>query len=259
MSRIDAAEEYLGGGYLGRRRHFEPVMIVGLVVTLLLHGGAVVGLILYKRAQAAALAQAPPLGKYVVAKLVRLGKKRDEKKLPNKIVPQMPTEKVRGVNLDAAADDKPITKRRPRNRDAKVSDKLRNSLDKAALFAKVQPDVEQEGDPNGVRGGTATSGSKGDIYMTRLADLWNRNWSLPSIIGRDKAKKLYVLVVLRIDKGGRVQFPLKFDRKSGNAHFDASIIAAWKRIATIPLPPAERLASVLANGLPLKLNWKGLR
>lgn len=258
MRRNEAVEEYLGGGYLGQPRRFEPVMVLGLLVTLLLHGGAVVGLILYKRAQAEA-SKAAPGGQYVVAKLVRLGEKRDKKKLPNKIVPQMPTEKVRGVNLDADANDKPVVKRKERNRDAKISDKLRSSLDKAALFAKIQDNIKQEGDPNGVRGGTATRGSRGDIYMTRLADLWNRNWSLPSIIGRDAAKKLYVLVVLRIDAKGRIQFPLKFDRKSGNAHFDGSIEAAWKRIGTIPLPPAERLASVLANGLPLKLNWKGLR
>jgi len=257
LSHANPAEEYLGGGYLGRPARFEPVAIVGLVATILLHGGAVVGLVLYKRAEAEERKSAPQ-AQYVVAKLVRLGKKRDEKKLPNKIVPQMPTMKVRGVNLSADANDKPIAKPKRRKRDAQISN-MQNSLDKAALFAKVQPDVQQEGDPQGSRSGTASRGSKGDLYMTRLADLWTRNWSLPSIIPRDQAKKLYVLVVVRIDKGGRVQFPLKFDRKSGNAHFDASIISAWKRIGTVPLPPPERLVSVLARGLPLKLNWKGLR
>ncbi len=252
-------EQPIAATYLGRRRGFEPITIIGLIFTVLLHGGALVGAIIYKRKQAEATKPPPPLAKYVVAKLVRLGKPRDKNKLPDKEVPRVATVKKTGVSYDGDPDAKPTPKKKRRDRDAQVSDKLRRSFDKAAAFAKISDQADQEGSPDGVAGGTAKKASKGDRYMTRIADIWNRTWSLPAIISPKKAKSLFVLVVIRIDRSGRIQFPLKFDRKSGNSHFDASISSAWKRIKRLPLPPVGRLASVLANGLGLRLTWRGMR
>ena len=136
---------------------------------------------------------------------------------------------------------------------------MQASLDRAELMAAAQQEIEQEGSPDGVAGGTARTASEGDAYMTRIADLWNRAWSLPSIIPREEAKSLFVLLVLNIDKNGRLQFPLQFDKSSGNAHFDNSVKAAWKKIGKIPLPPLDRFAAILANGLGLKHTWRGLQ
>lgn len=238
-----------------RRKGFEPIAIWGLVVTVLLHGGAILGVILYRRALLAAQ-QAPPPGSYVVAKLVRLGKPRDPKKLPNKIVPRVATRKDEGIDYSADANDAPARKKKNQG---KLSDRLRNALDQTAQFAAAQSDLEAEGSPDGVPHGTATSAQDGDPYMTRIADIWNRAWSLPAIIPRDVAKTLYVLVVIRVDKDYNVQ-EIQFTRRSGNAHFDNSIAAAWRKIKQIPKPPTtDRYASYLANGLRLKLNWEGLQ
>jgi hypothetical protein len=255
---VTELEQPIAATYIRRRRGFEPITIIGLIFTVLLHGGALVGAIIYKRKQAEAT-QPPPAGKYVVAKLVRLGKPRDKNKLPDKVVPGVATVKKTGVSYDGDPDEKPKPKKKRKDRDAKVSDKLRRSFDKAAAFAKISDKADQEGSPDGVAGGTAKKASKGDRYMTRIADRWNRTWSLPSIISPSKAKSLYVLIVLRIDRSGRIKFPIKFDRKSGNSHFDASIRSAWSRIKRLPLPPGDRLASILANGLALRLTWRGMR
>jgi hypothetical protein len=251
---------------------FDLLPILGLVVTLLLHGGAVVGIILHRRALAAA-SETPPPPEYVVARLVQgnqlepvaeksegpLGKDPVKpKKLPNKIVPQKPTRKAKGLNLTADANDKP--NRRSKKRDEReMADRMRDALRKAELFSKAQKEIQAEGSRRqGVRHGTAKAG-KGDMYMTRIADKWNRTWSLPSIIPRDEAKKLYVLIVVRVDKRGKIQFPIKFDRRSGNKHFDSSVETAWQRIKAIPVPPPDRMASILAHGLALKLNWRGMQ
>jgi hypothetical protein len=249
------------GARLGGKRGFEPVMIVGLVMTVLLHGTLFVGVYLYREAEAKKrAAMPPPPGKYVVAKLVRLGKKRDPKKLPDREAPRMPTKKVRGVNLDADASDKGIKrKKKPRNRHAVVRNDLNASFDKIRPHAEIQPDKEVEGDPNGSKYGTYRKGSKGDLYYTRIADMWNRTWSLPAIIQRADAKKLFVQVIVKIDAAGNIQFPVKFTRSSGNEHFDNSIRTAWKRIRKLPLPPEERKKSVLAHGLKLRLTWRGIR
>jgi hypothetical protein len=233
--------------------------LLGLLATLALHGG--VAGIIYVRQVAAASAPPAPAEKYVVARLVRLGKKRDPKRLPQKVVPPPPTEKPETVSYDAAADDPPPRrdKPRPKQRDAQVSDRMRRALERAALLGEAQREIEAEGDPNGVAGGTATEASAGDPYITRIADIWNRTWTLPAIIPSDDAQGLQVLMVLRIDGEGNIRLPVEFDRGSGNPHFDASIKAAWARIRKIPAPPAGRRASILVNGLALKLTWKGLQ
>jgi hypothetical protein len=242
----------------GEKKGFEPIQIFGLVVTALLHGGALAGVLFYRQTLLASQLP-PPTESYVVAKLVRLGKPKDEKKMPDKVVPQAATRKEEGVDYTADAEDAPARKKKPEDRDALLSKKEQSSLDKAELLAQAQREMDVEGSPDGVVGGTASKASDGDPYMTKIADLWNRTWALPSIIPREEAKSLYVLVVLKIDGGGKIQFPITFDRRSGNAHFDNSILAAWQQIKEIPIPPPDRFASILANGLALKLNWKGLQ
>ncbi len=244
-----------------RKRGFEPIAILGAVVTILLHGGAIVGVTLYRRSLQAA-EKPPPPPSYVVAQLLRLGKPIDPKKMPDKILPREATHKEEGVDLGADANDAPSKKqKKDEDRDSKVSDKMRRALGKAELLSEAQRqiDSEGEGDPNGVAGGTATKASGGDPYITKIADLWNRTWSLPSVIPRSEAQTLYVLVTLKIDAQGTLQLPLQFDRRSGNAVFDNSISAAWTAIKQLPQPPPDRFAAILAHGLRLKLNWKGLQ
>ncbi len=258
QSKIRIMNKVLKKMRLGEKRGFEPITLFGLLITLLLHGGALVGILLYRQALEAAQ-KAPPPPSYVVAKLLRLGKPKNPRFLPDKIVPQPATRKEEGVDLSADANDAPSQKKKHPTEDAPISDKLRHSLNKADLLAEAQREVEGEGSPDGVAGGTATEASGGDPYITKIADLWNRTWSLPAIIPREEARKLYVLLVLRIEANGKIIFPLSFDRTSGNAHFDNSIIAAWQGINQIPVPPPDRFASILANGLRLRLNWKGLQ
>lgn len=243
---------------LERKRGFEPITFFGLIITLLLHGGAVGGVLLYRRAMAAAKAPPPPPS-YVVAKLVRLGKPKDPNKMPDKIVPRPATRMEEGVDYTADADAAPAKKKKRRDLDAKISDRLRHSLDKAELLAQAQREMEAEGSPDGVAGGTATKAEGGDPYMTKIADLFTRTWLLPAIIPKGEARKLYVLIVLTIDKNGKIETPIKFDRTSGNAHFDNSISAAWQTINKIPLPPPDRFAAILANGLALKITWRGIQ
>lgn len=241
--------------YYREKRRFEPMVLVGLFFTLLLHVGSVGGIIWYRRAQAAAAAAAPPPS-YVVARLIRKGVRKDPKKLPDKIVPQQSTQKAKGVDYTGELQD---AANKPKNkRNLPISDRQRNALDKIDLLAQAQREIEGEGDPNGTPGGTATAG-EGDPYMTRIADIWNRTWSLPAVIPQDEARRLFVLVVVRVDKDGNIKFPVEVQRGSGNSHFDSSITMAWQQIRQIPAPPPARLASILAHGLRLKLTWRGMQ
>ena len=106
--------EYGPPSLLGRRRRFEPITILGLLVTLLLHGGAVVGVLLYRRARRRPHRSSTEEPSYVVAKLVKLGKPLDEKKMPDKVVPQPATKQEEGLDLGADASDAPAKRKRTR-------------------------------------------------------------------------------------------------------------------------------------------------
>lgn len=238
------------------KQKFEPLLLLGILVTAILHVGAVVGILLYRASRAEALVPPPPPS-YVVARLIRKGVKKPKKKLPDKIVPHAATVKKKAIDLTADADAAPNKKKRKEDPRAKLSDKQRDALKRLQALAKAQREIEQEGDPHGVRGGS-NSAREGDRYMTRIADLWNRTWSLPAIIPRDIAKKLNCYVTLTIDKTGKIT-KVKIDRSSGNQHFDSSIKLAWARIKQLPVPPPDRLATYLAHGMKFRLNWRGMR
>ena len=238
-------------------KKLDPITAAGLFVTLLLHGGGVAGVILYRQALAATEAP-PPTPSYVVATLVRKGRRKNPKHLPKKVVPRPKATPTRKIDLSADANAPANPKRPKRAKPKRRADTSTSAFDKLDLLAKAQQETETEGDPEGVEGGAAQSRS-GDLYMTRVADLWNRTWSLPAVIPRDRAQKLYVLIVLRIDRNGQIRFPIQIDRRSGNPHFDNSIIVAWRQIKQLPIPPPDRLAAVMARGLALKLTWRGLQ
>lgn len=244
-----------GAGGPARRRGFA---LWGLLGTILVHGGLVAAVLYQRQVHAEATA---PASAYVVARLVRLGQPRDRRRLPRRLAAPPPTRPPEAPSYDAEATDAPrATPPKPApERDAVVGDRLRQALEKAALLAEGARQIAAEGQPDGVAGGTASEASAGDAYITRIADLWIRGWSLPAIIPAEEAVQLYALVVVRIDAAGAIQFPIIFDRPSGNDHFDNSIRAAWQRIGRLPVPPPDRLASLVANGLALKLTWKGVQ
>lgn len=250
----EAGPAGVSAAHAGRDR----LVLWGLLGTLLVHGGLVGAVILARQAQAEPPGPPPA---YVVARLVRLGKPRNRRLLPRRLAAPPPTRLPEAPSYDAEATDAPRTPppKPASDRDAVVGDRLRQALEKAALLDEGEREIEAEGQPDGVAGGTATEPGAGDAYITRIADLWIRTWSLPAIIPAEEATRLYALVVVRIDAAGVIQFPIAFDRASGNDHFDGSIRAAWQRIGQLPLPPPERLAAVLANGLALKLTWKGVQ
>lgn len=244
-----------------RKRRFEPIVFVGLLATLLIHGAGIGGMLYYREHGAGngcalSAGDPPPPPQYVVARLIRKGKPLDKRKLPNKVVPQRATKKPTAVDLSANASDAPNAKKKRDKRDR--SDRERDALGRIEELVKAQREIEQEGAPEGAASGSATA-SEGDRYMTRIADIWNRTWSLPAVIDRAQAKTLYALVVVKIDRQGNIEYPIQFDRRSGNAHFDNSIVVAWGQIKRIPVPPSDRFAAVLANGLALKLTWRGMQ
>ena len=122
--------------YLSRRRRHDPLLILGVVVSLLMHGGMAAA-ILVKRGGKRQVLEAPR--DFVVAKMVRLGRKRPKNFLP--VIPPRPKstapKQTIGLsqNENAAPSQKLPDQKRPR--DAEDGKALRRAKNLAQVFAKA--------------------------------------------------------------------------------------------------------------------------
>jgi colicin import membrane protein len=227
---------------LDRRDRLWPAV----VVSLLAHGVLV----------AWGLARRPPAPldldqKPIVAKLVRLGEKRPEEWLPRKeeappppapaaapAAPAAPTPaKPAAPSLEAKAPPKPAAPSPAAARGAG------NAL--ASVLSRVQKQVEEQrwGSPDGDPAGDSETGAEGERYLALVHRELEANYNVPSTISRAEATQLSAVVVLIVDTNGRI-VGHDFERRSGNAAYDAALERAIRSSHLPPPPPelAQRIA-----------------
>lgn len=196
------------------------------------------------------------------AELVRLGKPFDPRKLPSRKVP--PVAKAPPPDaVTVSSDPRPPPPEKPpekkeRPKDAKVS-ALDNLIDRTKEFAE-DVEYEQEGDPNGLREGTATKAKEGDIYAGQLSLFFRRNWSMPNTV--QNPEKLVAIAHIQTGSDGRVK-SVEIATSSGDAYFDQSLIDAIETLiqsgANIPEPPADLLSTYYGKTLQLRFSGKDAR
>lgn len=190
----------------------------------------------------------PLVSKPVVqAKLLKLGKPLDPKRLPDRLVPRARTAKHHKITAsredpankpDAGAEPPPNTQ----------DSDLQNLIAKSDPFAEDAGAARpEEGSEFGVDGGTETDPAKvraGDMYAAMLAKYFHERWQYPTVISQGEANHL--CVVMRVNISPRMviwhvrQDPVK---QSGNALFDDSARNMLQKLldtrATLPTPPPE--------------------
>ena len=173
----------------------------------------------------------------IPAQFVQLG--RDfEDQLPNRNVPQQsmaPDERT--AISENPEDHEPPPDMGVRPPDT-IDDPLQRLVDRAELFSEHAEQQEQEGDPDGIEGGTTNQA--GDRYAGLLYTFFRRGWSVPTTINEEEQRGLSVEVSIDVaDSLELVEFRLR--GTSGNPDFDQSIVAQLERLraanATIPEPP----------------------
>jgi TonB family protein len=174
----------------------------------------------------------------IAAEFVKLGKPLDPKKLPNRKVPPVAKRTPDGVAVskDAPEVQKKPEEKKERPKDAKDS-LLDNLVDRTKDFAEdVQ--YEEEGDPNGLREGTATEAREGDLYRGQLLLFFQRPWTVPNIV-QDLAKKK-ATVMVEVASDGRLR-SVQLAKSSGDPLYDQSAIDAVTALiqagAVLPEPP----------------------
>ena len=205
-----------------------------------------------------ALARTPPPPidleqKAIVAKLVRLGEKKPEQWLPRKEAapapaPAPPASVAVPVPAAQAAPRPAATKPGPKPPPAvaaapvpAASGGKPGGTSLASILSKVQrqEDDRRYGNPSGDAAGESESGSDGDRYLGAVVQQLKRNYDVPKTIPPQDLLNLKATVILRIDPAGRIAGH-EFERRSGNAAYDAALERAIARTQLPPPPPALR-------------------
>jgi TonB family protein len=192
----------------------------------------------------------PPIDNVIAAEFVKLGKPFDPTKLPNRKVHQLVERKPDGIVISKDAQEKPKDEeKKERPKDA-LDALLDSTEDKVKDFAEHVEPMEEEGDPNGIKEGTATEAKAGDLYRGQLLIFFKRNFSVPNVV-QDKEKKKVIVGVTVADDGALVS--VKVSRSSGDPLFDQSGVDAVQALidanAKLPEPPADLISQFYGTTL----------
>jgi outer membrane biosynthesis protein TonB len=205
---------------------------------------------------------ASPPFEYIEARLLKQGEVKDPTRLPDRIVPALPTAPDEilplDVDEDKAADTDPDKKEK--QPDAVTDEKLREVFDKARAFAEIQDDYVPEGDPGGVPDGDVTDpalASIGNTYAHKLMRIFADRLVYPTLLSDAELKRLRAKVHFRVDVD-MVIIEVEFLQKSGNAMFDDAVQSAIDKVRAevreLPQPPEAIAPTIFGGGINLTFN-----
>jgi TonB family protein len=199
--------------------------------------------------------------KPIQAKLLRLGKPRDEKLLPRKEEPPPPPpQEVKAVEAPkpvaeppppqpaavpiAVPDAKPVPKAEKQD-GVNDSDQRRKSLFSAfSKASKSAPQEELEGAEDGDPLGDAAR-AEGERYWGILTAQVRRHYDVSQTIPDDERIRLRARVVLKLSRTGQV-VDVDLSKTSGNALFDNAVLSAVKKASPFS-PPPEAVRDLLGR------------
>jgi outer membrane biosynthesis protein TonB len=197
----------------------------------------------------------------IAAEFVKLGKPFDPTKLPNRKVPPIAKRKPTGVvvSKDARENPEPKPEEKDKPKDSQES-MLDNLVDRTKEFAEDVEPQEEEGDPQGIAEGTATTAKAGNLYLGQLVMFFRRGWTIPNLV--QNAEDLKATAAIQTSADGKI-LSVEIQQSSGNPLFDQSIIDRVDELiassASIPEPPPELRDAFYAATLPVRFNGAGVR
>ena len=226
-------------GDAGRRSGPGALIVFGLLATLGLHGLLLVG-VMVGRANAARVHRPQEFGQLVEVQAVKFGKPRDLSFLPHKAAP--PTPKPR-PKIALTEDEHALPSlKNPELPQAPVEDdplkRVHKFDDPTADPANTGSAVE-EGDENGLRGGTA-SVSKGPVYLQHLVAAVQNAWNVPPSFTDAQMRRLKPTACFHIDADGKI-VEFHISEPSGNDRYDALLLDAFASIKQFDPPTDERI------------------
>lgn len=192
----------------------------------------------------------PPTIEVIETRFVRLGKRKEPRRLPSKEipdvqqtapVPQAPESEPMAAVPTADKDKglaKPKEKRKERDEDL-----LSQLGERAGAISDLTKGPELEGDPDGIVEGTKATGDELEIYLGKLYSYFRRGWQVPTQLSDEDLQKLACVIELSITEDGRVG-EFEVSRPSGNEAFDESVRRRMSQAEGSALPgPPESVAN----------------
>ncbi|HYV47401.1 MAG TPA: TonB family protein [Myxococcaceae bacterium] len=188
--------------------------------------------------------------KPIHATLVRRGQARDAKLLPRvEETPPPPPPQSTAMPLPGPKPP-PSPAARPQQSqtdDGSRRSRLFDAFSKTSKKARDEPlEGAADGDPEG---NSATQ--EGDPYFGLIDRNVHRYYNVSSAIPESERRTLKALVWLRLTATGAVD-SAKIQMPSGNALFDNAVLAAVKRAAPFPPPPAHLLDELVRKGVTME-------
>ena len=196
----------------------------------------------------------------IAAEFVRLGKPFDPRKLPSRKVPPVAKRKVDGVVVSADAKEQPEKKEPEKEKPREFQQAaLDNLIDRTKEFAE-DVEYEQEGDPNGLREGTATTAREGDIYAGKLVLFFRRNFTVNNMVANPE--KLVAVAAIEVTEDGHLR-SVEIFKGSGDPLFDNDVLSSVQALiqsgAIIPEPPAAIAENYYGKTISVRFSGKDLR
>jgi hypothetical protein len=232
----------------------KQMMALGLMATLGVHGALIVAVVLGSSHKGAQAAQ-PVLGQVVDVQAVKFGKPRDLSFLPHKAPPKIAPPKPRvALALTQNEQALPRLKTPPEPQEEK-RDPNEDPLERLkALGRKFDTGEEgstgsreDEGDPNGIVGGTAEVG-RGPVYYQHLQAAVQNAWVVPTTISDDDLGRLKAQACIKINEAGKI-VESHLSQASGSERFDATLLEAINRIQDFEAPTPDVREVVTTQGV----------
>lgn len=226
---------------LRRRPIDRQGLVAGLCLAIAINGGGL--LLLWRASHKPDKPKASGPEIFVDVKLLKFGRKRDLSFLPH--VEATPRTADKNKIKLAQDPDKPSPKREDKKDDklAKLTDLTKNL--RSDDDDRATKEALEEGDPNGVRGGTASEAA-GDPYLREIVAAVLERWTVPTMLKPEDLARLQAAACLTIAEDGTLR-AFRIVESSGNALFDGSLNATLGSIKTLPKPHG-RFASAAKSG-----------
>ena len=235
----------------------DPLTRWTILGSVLVHVGGLIIALAITRAGAAQPIRTPT--RPIIAKLVRLGEKRDPTFLPRIDKAPPPPKKVAKVlppKPDAVPTPKLDTPKAVRN-----DTPDRSEEDMTAAISRIaeqyDPNATAEvpaGDPDGDPAGNAADAGEGDRYLALVQRAVHSQYRVPSIISDRERIFLNATVVIFVSPDGRI-LRREIETPSGNEHFDTALLTAVDAASPLPPPPAGWREVFQREGLGLRFKF----
>ncbi|MGD8606718.1 MAG: TonB C-terminal domain-containing protein [Myxococcales bacterium] len=212
-----------------------------------------------------AVTELPPAPVEVIeTRFVRLGKRKEPRRLPSKEVPNAP----QNAPVPKAPSAEPMEtiptgkqekglKKPEKKRDRREEEDLLSQLgQRAGAISELTKGPELEGDEEGIVEGTKANGTDEEIYLGKLYSYFRRGWQVPTLIPQEELQKLTCVIALSITEDGRVG-GYEIKRPSGNEAFDESVRRRINEAEGAKLPPPPESVADRILGQTISLRFFG--